>query len=143
MDWTIFEKFKPNLIALLVGVIASVPAVWTVADNLHKKEVAILERQNADVQKHLADVEALLKITRQEARDSTTANADVGRARKPELEALIRNLDVEVKAKKVELVWRSGLDVDAPKNALYLEAENELHALQAQRDDARRQLIHR
>lgn len=141
MDLSIFEKFKANLVALLAGVIVSVPATWTVADNLHKKEVAILELQNTNVQKHLAEVEALLKVARQEALDSGTANVDASRARKAELEALIRDLDVEIKAKKVELVRHSGLEVDGPKDASFLEIENELHTLQAQRDDARRQLI--
>jgi hypothetical protein len=142
MDFSIFEKFKANLIALLVGVIVSVPAVWTVADNLHKKEVAIFELQNTLVQKRLFEVETLLKAARQEARDSVTARLEGRRSRKPELESLIRNLDVEIKTKKMELGLHSGLTVDSPKDASYLEVENELHTLQAQRDDARRQLSH-
>ncbi len=141
MDGSIFEKFKPNLIALLVGAIASASAVWNVADNLHKREIGILERQNADIQKRVIEVEAQLKLARQERCAPAAAVADAGRSRKRELEALIRTLEAEIVAKKEELRRHAPVVVGGEKDDSYLEVESELHSLQAQRDEAKRQLI--
>lgn len=137
---SVAEKFKSNFIAFVVGALASGGTVLSVVDSLHKKEITIIEREKADLQRRLADTEALLKA--QTVTPKVTAPiADSSPTRKQEIEALIQNLDKEIKAKKEELGRNAPVTVDAPKDEGYMRVESELRSLQHQRDNARQRLI--
>lgn len=137
MDMSVVEKFKNNFIAFLIGAVASGAVVWSAADNLHKKEVAIIEREKIDLQRRLSETEVSLKAQIMRPKSVPTDMI----AREQEIETLIQTLDVEIKAKKVELARNSPLTVDGPKDEGYMRVESELKSLQQQRDNARQRLI--
>jgi predicted nucleotide-binding protein len=138
MDTSVIEKFKNNFAAFLVGAMASAATVWSVADNLHKKEVTIIEREKAELQRRLSEAEAALK-TQVALPNANVTKASLGR--KQEIEALIQSLDAEIKAKKVELARNAPITVGGPKDEGYMRVEGELRSLQQQRDNARLLLI--
>lgn len=141
MESSITEKFKNNLAALFAGAIASGAVVWSVADNLHKKEVVILERGQAEIQKRLSEAEALLKAAQQvSTKSSAPESKDLSSTRKQEIETMIQKLDAEIKAKKIELARSAGM-TDQPKDDFYMRIKDELRSLQQQRDSARLRLI--
>lgn len=131
------EKFKNNLVAFLVGAITSGGIVWSVADNLHKKEITILEREQIEIQKRLNEAVTLLATTKASVSDSHDSSS----TRKQEIETLIQKLDAEIKAKKVELARHSPMSDDSPKDGSYMRIDDELRSLQQQRDEARQRLI--
>ncbi|WP_066881881.1 hypothetical protein [Dechloromonas denitrificans] len=140
MDMSVIEKFKNNFLAFLVGALASGATVWSVADGLHKKEVTIIEREKAELQKRLNQAETVLK-TQIVLPKACVADAEENPRRKQDVEALIQSLDAEIKAKKVELARNVPMMVDSPKDEGYMRVEVELRSLQQQRDKARLLLI--
>ena len=56
------EKWKNNLFAFGAGVLLSGGLVWKISENLHKQELAILERSVADTEKRLVHTQSLLKM---------------------------------------------------------------------------------
>lgn len=140
MDTSVIEKFKNNFLAFLVGALASGATVWSAADGLHKKEVTIIEREKAELQRRLTEAEATLR-TQATLPKAGTADAGGSLNRKQDIEALIQSLDVEIKAKKVELARNAPMMADSPKDEGYMRVEGELRSLQQQRDEARLRLI--
>jgi hypothetical protein len=136
----LLDKFNKNLIALLVGASVSAAGTWSIAENLHKKETAILERELADYQKRLSESDATLKAAKQTSKDIISPDRSSAQ-QKTEIEALVKKLDVEIASKKVELIRHSPIMVDGPKDDSFLRVEEELRSLQNQRDEARLRLI--
>lgn len=140
MDATLLAKFKNNLIAFIAGSIVSSAGAWTVADNLHKKEIAILERELADSQKRFAEADVALKAAQQTSKIMIPPKK-ISAQQRLEVESLVKELDAEIKVKKEELVRHSPISVDSPKNDSYLRVEEELRSLQKQRNETRLRLI--
>lgn len=140
MDATLLEKFKNNIIALLVGACASAAGAWSVADSLHKKETAILERELTDYQRRLSESDVALKAAQQTSKNAISRDR-ISAQQKPEIEALVKKLDAEIASKKGELIRHSPIMVDGPKGDSFLRVEEELRSLQKQRDEARLRLI--
>ena len=137
------EKWKNNLFAFGAGVLLSGGLVWKISENLHKQELAILERSAADTEKRLDHTQGLLRDAEQSVA-SVSALLKVRQATREQrstLDALLRTVEGEIATKKEELVRVSRISNSDPQSDLYLYAESELASLQQQRADIRSQMI--
>jgi peptidoglycan hydrolase CwlO-like protein len=136
------EKYHKNLTAFVAGVTISGSIVWIVYDKLHNREIAILERTQADLQKRLTDTKTELKDMQQTLSRATPSPVKASHSvQKQDIEGMIKKLDGEIKQKKLELASHSPIMWGEPTDDGYKRVEDELHTLQKQKDDSRQRLI--
>lgn len=152
---TALEKLKNPVAALLGGIVVGTSLTWTAVTNLHEERVKIFNAARAELERQLvirdkaleqkdAELKMLsLKLAAQSpvASPSTRSTA--------ELQNLIAQLDAEIEKKKAELRRYAGMSAvrfedgwkESPKSDSYLQIEQEIQALNEQRNLARKRLI--
>lgn len=140
MNPSILEKYKDHVPAFFAGAVAFTIATWFVSDNFRTREVAVLEREKAELQHRLSEAEAALKQLGNAVAVTASSKNLTADGRK-ELDTLIRTIDIEIASKKDELIRYAGSRVNDPPTESYKRIEEELRSLQEQRDQARRRLI--
>jgi len=157
MEWiAALEKLKNPVIALLGGLLVGASVTWTAATNLHEERVKILETARVELERQIvvrdkaidqkdSELQALSsKLTAQPVVASSNPKSSA------ELQKLIAQLDTEIEKKRVELGRNAGLRVvgfvenerhETPKSDAYVRIEQELQALNEQRNFARKKLI--
>lgn len=149
-----FDKVKSPVIALLGGIVIGGSIIWTIMDRVDGKELGIYETKQKDLSEQLADRNKVIasqdaQLKALNSKLSVVQNGSSSRAQLEEsLQNLIAQLDAEIKKKKLELAMNSEIvaitenDRSAPhKSDTYLRLEQELAALNEQRDLARKKQI--
>lgn len=141
MDPSILDKYKDNIVAFFAGSITFCIATWLVADNFRTREVAVLEREKAELQRRISDADMALKQCGAVAEASSARSNRLSSLGRIQLETLINTIDFEINSKKEQLAGNSSITVGGPQPESYGRIEAELKSLQEQRDQARRRLI--
>jgi hypothetical protein len=141
LDFSVLDKYKNNLAALLAGVIIGAICTWQVTSEITTRDVKFLERQLAEVLKQSQEKDARLSAAQQATLTALARVPAVDPSIKREhLESLIKKIDVEIAGKLAALAAASPLR-DGPPGKLYLELEKDIDLLKRQRDEAAHRLI--
>lgn len=157
MEWiAALEKLKNPFVALVAGALFGVSATWTAITNLHEERIKILDTARGELERQLAmrDKEIEQKNTELKILSSKLSEQLISVSPQPQssekLQKFIAQLDDEIGKKKVELMRHSSLSVgvfdesgrhDKPESDTEVRIEQDLKALNEQRNAARQRLI--
>lgn len=146
------EKIKNPVLAFIAGMIFSSGITWAVISNIHAEQFRIYElakteelKKSHDLEKKCLEQKNELQAKENEVlslrKELEVASGKVTKDKTTRLQALIKQIDNQIRYKKEVLSREASSTVGAPQSDDYRRTEKEIDSLLSRRDQAQKQMI--